>query len=44
MEAAVLRQIGQLEIEDVELEGPGVGEVRLRVLASSLCHSDYHMI
>lgn len=44
MKAAVLRQLGHLDIEDVELDGPREGELRLRVLASGLCHSDYHMI
>jgi S-(hydroxymethyl)glutathione dehydrogenase/alcohol dehydrogenase len=44
MKAAVLREIGRLDIEDVELDGPRADEVRVRVLASGLCHSDYHMI
>jgi S-(hydroxymethyl)glutathione dehydrogenase/alcohol dehydrogenase len=44
MKAAVLRQIGRLDIEDVDLDGPRADEVRVRVLASGLCHSDYHMI
>jgi S-(hydroxymethyl)glutathione dehydrogenase/alcohol dehydrogenase len=44
MKAAVLRQLGRLDIEDVELDGPREGELRIRVLASGLCHSDYHMI
>jgi S-(hydroxymethyl)glutathione dehydrogenase/alcohol dehydrogenase len=44
MKAAVLRQLGRLDIEQVELDGPREGELRIRVLASGLCHSDYHMI
>jgi D-arabinose 1-dehydrogenase-like Zn-dependent alcohol dehydrogenase len=44
MKAAVLRQLGRLDIEDVELDGPRANELRIRVLASGLCHSDYHMI
>lgn len=44
MKAAVLRQLGRLEIEEVELDGPRESELRIRVLASGLCHSDYHMI
>jgi S-(hydroxymethyl)glutathione dehydrogenase/alcohol dehydrogenase len=44
MKAAVLREIGRLSIEDVALDGPNDDEVRVRVLASGLCHSDYHMI
>src|ERR1700727_2190867 len=44
MKAAVLREIGSLDIEDVELDGPNDDEVRIRVLASGLCHSDYHII
>ena len=30
MKAAVLRQIGRLDIEDVELDGAHAGEVRIR--------------
>ncbi|MEJ5979086.1 Zn-dependent alcohol dehydrogenase [Novosphingobium sp. PS1R-30] len=44
MKAAVLRQIGRLDIENLDLDGPRAGEVRIRVLASGLCHSDYHII
>ncbi len=44
MKAAVLRQLGRLDIEEVELDGPREEELRIRVLASGLCHSDYHMI
>ncbi len=51
--AAVLREMGRLapyaesrplEIEEVELAGPGVGEVLVRVLAAGLCHSDLSVI
>lgn len=40
--AAVLTQVGQpLEIRtDVEVEAPHAGEVRVRVAASGVCHSD----
>ena len=44
MKAAVLREFGKLTIEDVELAGPGPDDVRVRVAASGLCHSDYHII
>ena len=44
MKAAVLREIGRLEIEEVSLDGPRDDEVRIRVEASGLCHSDYHII
>ena len=44
MKAAILREPGHLSIEHVELDGPGPDEVRLRVSASGLCHSDYHII
>ena len=41
MRAAVLREVGKpLVIEDLELEGPHAGEVRLRIAASGLCGSD----
>lgn len=42
MRAAVLRNVGEkLEIrDDVDLDGPGQGEVRVRLAASGVCHSD----
>jgi S-(hydroxymethyl)glutathione dehydrogenase/alcohol dehydrogenase len=44
MKAAVLRELGRLSIEDVDLDSPHADEVRIRVSASGLCHSDYHVI
>lgn len=44
MKAAVLHEVGQpLVVEDVKLDGPQEGEVRIRVRASGLCHSDLHL-
>jgi alcohol dehydrogenase len=51
--AAVLREIGRpapyaqsrpLTIEDVELDPPGPGEVRVHIRAAGLCHSDLSVI
>jgi Zn-dependent alcohol dehydrogenase len=43
MKAAVLREIGQpLQLEDVELDEPGPEEVRVRIEAAGVCHSDLH--
>ena len=43
MRAAVLRQpLQPLQIEDLELEAPHAGELRVRVEAAGVCHSDYH--
>src|SRR5579872_4266015 len=44
MKAAVLRNVGRLDIEDLDVDGPRAEEVRIRVLASGLCHTDYHFI
>lgn len=45
MKAALFHGIGQpLTVEDVELDGPRRGEIRVRIAASGLCHSDYHVI
>lgn len=45
MKAAVLHQVGQpMVIEEVGLDAPRAEEVRVRVAASGLCHSDYHFI
>jgi S-(hydroxymethyl)glutathione dehydrogenase/alcohol dehydrogenase len=43
--AAVLHAVGKpLTIEDVVLDAPRAKEVRIRVAASGLCHSDYHFM
>jgi Zn-dependent alcohol dehydrogenase len=51
--AAVLREMGApapyadsrpLEIADVELDGPGQGELLLKIGAAGLCHSDLSVI
>src|SRR5258708_20401618 len=45
MKAAVLNDYGQaLSLEDVDLEPPRTGEVQLRIGATGVCHSDYHVI
>jgi S-(hydroxymethyl)glutathione dehydrogenase / alcohol dehydrogenase len=42
--AAVLRTLGQpTTIEDLALAEPRPGEVRIRILASGVCHSDLHV-
>ena len=43
MRAAVLRQTGDEELEirdDVEVVEPGAGEVKVRIAATGVCHSD----
>ena len=43
MKAAVLREVGApLTLEDVELDEPKAGEVRVRIEAAGVCHSDLH--
>ncbi|MET0686401.1 MAG: alcohol dehydrogenase catalytic domain-containing protein [Solirubrobacteraceae bacterium] len=43
--AAVLEEAGGgLAVQDVELAGPGPGEVRVRLYASGVCHSDLNAI
>jgi S-(hydroxymethyl)glutathione dehydrogenase/alcohol dehydrogenase len=44
MRAAVLTAPGRpLAIEDLELDPPRAGEVRVRMTASGVCHSDLHV-
>jgi S-(hydroxymethyl)glutathione dehydrogenase / alcohol dehydrogenase len=44
MRAAVLPRPGEpIAIEELELDEPGPGEVRVRMLASGVCHSDLHV-
>jgi S-(hydroxymethyl)glutathione dehydrogenase/alcohol dehydrogenase len=45
VKAAVLREVGApMAIEELILDGPRANEVRIRVVGSGLCHSDYHFI
>jgi S-(hydroxymethyl)glutathione dehydrogenase/alcohol dehydrogenase len=42
IEAAVVRAINELTIEQVEMEKPGVHEVLVKMRAAGVCHSDLH--
>lgn len=43
MKAAVCRAFGEpLVIEDLELAPPGPGEIRVKIAACAICHSDIH--
>jgi Zn-dependent alcohol dehydrogenase len=43
IKAAVCREFGRpLGIEELELASPGAGELRVRVAACAICHSDIH--
>lgn len=45
MLAAVLRDLNQpLDVTEVDIEGPRAGEVRVRMAASGVCHSDLSVI
>ena len=45
MQAAVLHHLGgPFTVEEVELLAPGPGEVRVRLAAAGVCHSDWHMV
>ncbi|MDH6199008.1 Zn-dependent alcohol dehydrogenase [Mycobacterium frederiksbergense] len=41
--AAVFDGNGTITIEDVDLAAPGPGEVRVKVAAAGVCHSDLHV-
>jgi len=43
--AALLRAYGEpLRIEEIALDEPGPGEVVVRLVATGVCHSDFHML
>jgi S-(hydroxymethyl)glutathione dehydrogenase/alcohol dehydrogenase len=45
MKAAVCYELGQpLQIEEIEIDPPQQGEVKVRVVATAVCHSDIHYI
>jgi Zn-dependent alcohol dehydrogenase len=41
--ALLMRQPGEWEVVEVDLDGPKDGEVLVRLVASGLCHSDDHV-
>ena len=43
--AAILWEVNQpWSVEDIELDGPGPGEVQVKLAASGMCHSDEHLV
>jgi NDMA-dependent alcohol dehydrogenase len=45
MKAAVLYEANTpLQVVDVDQEGPRAGEARVKVMATGICHSDWHVI
>lgn len=45
MKAAICYEYGQpLVIEDITIDPPEVGEVKVRLYATAVCHSDIHLI
>ena len=45
MKAAVLYEYrSPLKIEEVELNEPSTGEVMVKIIASGVCHSDWHVV
>lgn len=45
MKAAVCYAFGQpLVIEEIEIDPPQIGEVKVRMAAAAICHSDIHII
>ena len=45
MKSAVLYEYGKdLSVEQVSIGEPGIGEVLVKMKASGVCHSDYHVI
>ena len=45
MKAAVLRELNTpLSVEEVDLDGPKAGEIRIDIAGAGVCHSDYHVV
>ena len=44
MKAAVVHDVDKLVVEEVELDPPGKNEVKVRMAATGVCHSDLSMI
>jgi len=45
MKAAVCYEFGQpMVVEEIEIDPPQYGEVKVRIAATAICHSDVHII
>ena len=45
MKAAVCYEFGKpLVVEEIEIDPPQIGEVKVRMVATAICHSDVHLI
>ena len=42
--AVIIEQNGKFEILDVEVDDPRQGEIRVKLVAAGLCHSDHHLL
>ena len=40
----VLTEVGRFGLEEIEVDPPGANEVRVRIEASGVCHSDLHVV
>ncbi len=40
MKAVVVREVGRIEVRDVTLDPPRAGEVKIKMAATGVCHSD----
>ena len=40
----VLSELDRFAVEELDLDEPGVGEARVRIEASGVCHSDLHVV
>ena len=40
----VLSEVGRFDLEEIEVDPPGRGEVLVRIEASGVCHSDLHLV
>lgn len=44
MKAVVVRELNRIAVEDVELGAPKAGEVKVRMAAAGVCHSDLSVV
>jgi S-(hydroxymethyl)glutathione dehydrogenase/alcohol dehydrogenase len=44
MKAVVVRELNRIAVEDVELDSPKAGEVKVRMAAAGVCHSDLSVV